>query len=100
MAQLTVRVDDALADDVRTHAAAAGQSINGWIISLLRAAVDPELDASDVDRTRARLARAGLLATPSRHAGAEPPDPESVRRARRAAGAGTPLSQLVADGRH
>ena len=99
MAQLTVRLGDELAEEVKVYASALGRSVNSWVVAVLKAAVDPELADSDVERTRARLARAGLLVTPTRRKGPEPPEPESVRKARRAVGGGRPLSELVSDGR-
>jgi plasmid stability protein len=99
MAQLTIRLDDELAKDVKNVAAASGKSGNAWIVSVLRAAVDPDLEDSDIERTRARLARAGLLWTPTRERPARRPDPELVRRARAAAGRGKSLSELVSEGR-
>lgn len=99
MAQFTVRLDDELARQVKAYAAALGRSVNGWVVAVLGAAVDPDLADSESERTHARLARVGLLLTPgSRHAAA-PPDAERVRRARKAAGAGTRLSELVSEGR-
>lgn len=99
MAQLTIRLDDRLAREVAVYAGALGRSVNGWVVAVLAAAVDPELEESDAERTRARLARAGLLLTPERRSAGVRPDPEQVDRARRAAGAGTQLSSLVVDGR-
>jgi plasmid stability protein len=99
MAQLTVRLDDALAAELKAHAHEAGKSLNGWVTAVLRAAVDPELEESEAARTRARLARAGLLVAHSPRPAAGAPDPERVRRAREAAARGTPLSELVSDGR-
>jgi plasmid stability protein len=99
MAQLSVRLDDELAQAVKAHADRLGRSVNGWIVAVLRAAVDPELADSEVERTRARLARAGLLADPASPPAGAVPDPGRVRAARRAAGAGTPLSELVSGGR-
>ena len=98
MSQLTIRLDEALARQVKEHAGRAGRSVNGWVVAVLSAAVDPELAGSDAERTRERLARAGLLATP---AGTRPvpPDPERLERARRAAGNGRSLSELVSEGR-
>lgn len=95
--QMSLRLDDSLAEDVRAHAARAGMSVNGWIALVLGAAVDPELAGSEAERTRERLARAGLLVTSAE--AARPPDPRKVERARKAAGTGTPLGSLVADGR-
>lgn len=99
MAQLTVRLDDDLAREVKAQAAAVGRSVNSWVVDLLNAAVDPDLEESEAQRTRARLERAGLLARPQGRRRAAPPDPRRVGRARKAAGAGTPLSRLVSEGR-
>jgi hypothetical protein len=98
MSQLTVRMDEELAQQVRAHAGAAGRSVNGWVVDVLHAAVDPELAGSEAERTRARLARAGLLAAPAAAVGAGP-DEERLRAARRAAGRGVPLSELVSGDR-
>ena len=99
MAQFTVRLDDELAREIKAQAEEQGRSVNGWVVALLTAAVDPELEDSESARTRARLARAGLLSTPGGRTRAAPPDPGRVERARAAAGKGTPLSRLVSDGR-
>ncbi len=99
MAQLTVRLDDQLARDVSAHAAALGRSVNGWIVAVLSAATDPDLADSEAERTRARLARAGLLVVPGSRPGRRRPDPRRIEEARLAAGSGTPLSKLVSDGR-
>lgn len=98
MAQLTLRLDDELARDVKAHAAAAGRSVNAWVLAVLGAAVDPDLADTEAERIRSRLARAGLLAEPPPHETPRP-DPKRVARARTAAGKGTPLSQLVSEGR-
>lgn len=95
MPQLTLRIDDRLADDLKTHAAKAGRSVNSWASKVLQAAVDPDLAGSDAERTRERLARAGLLVIPPPRPGLRRPDSKRVARARRAAGRGTSLSDLV-----
>lgn len=95
MAQLNIRAPEALIADLRSRAAARGLSMNAWVVGVLTAAVDPDLAGSDAERTRERLARAGLLETPPHPAGG-PPDPADVARARSAAGAGRPLSSIVA----
>ena len=59
----------------------------------------PDLEDSESARTLARLERAGLLEKRGSRARATPPDRRQVARARKAAGAGTPLSRLVSDGR-
>ena len=87
-----------LASEVKSHAAATGRSLNAWVVAVLRAAIDPELADSESERLRARLERAGLL-VPAQPSGRTAPDAERAKRARRAAGRGTPLSKLVAESR-
>jgi hypothetical protein len=100
MAQLTIRLDDALARHVRDRAASLGYSVNGWVVALLDAAVNPDLEESETARTRARLERAGVLARPVAGSPRGPrPERGRVDDARSAAGTGTPLSRLVSDGR-
>ena len=99
MAQLTLRLDDELADGVRAHAEVLGRSVNSWVTALLRTALDPDFADSALERTRGRLARAGLLAPQPTRAGLVPPDPAALDAARRAAGQGTPLSKIVTDDR-
>ncbi len=67
--------------------------MNEFLTRVLAAATDPDLGGSDVQRIRERLAQAGILAPdgPPRRR----PDPADVARARRAAGTGTQLSELV-----
>lgn len=98
MVQLTLRVPDALAEDLKRVAAARGQSVNALATQALSALVDPGLAADSAQRLRERLARAGLLAeVPALDR--EPPDDEALRRARAAAGRGKPLSDYVSEGR-
>jgi plasmid stability protein len=99
MAQLTIRLADELARAVKAHADAHGSSVNGWVVAVLDAAVDPDLEDSEQARTRARLERAGLLAKPSGRGPGARPDKRRVERARKSAGKGTSLSRLVSDGR-
>lgn len=99
MPQITLRVDEQLADDLKSYASKAGRSMNAWIVSVLRAAVDPDLADSETERMRARLTRAGLLIVPRARAALRAPDARRLARARRAAGKGTRLSDLVAAGR-
>lgn len=95
--QMSLRLPDELAARVRAHAELAGHSVNGWITLVLGAAVDPDLAGSEAERTRERLARAGLLA--SGDGSARKPDARAVARARKAAAVGTPLGTVVSDGR-
>ena len=99
MAQLTIRLDDDLALEVKAHATGLGHSVNSWVVAVLGAAVNPDLEDSESARTLARLERAGLLANPQGGSRGTPPDRRRVERARKAAGAGTPLSRLISDGR-
>lgn len=93
MAQVTWRAPDELVDRLRHAAADEGRSLNDYLTRLARAATDPALAGSGLERLRERLGRAGLLA--ERGPEAQRPDPAAVARARRRAGRGTPLSDLV-----
>lgn len=99
MPQLTLRIDDRLASDLKDHAAKAGRSVNAWASQILQAAVDPDLAGTDAQRTRERLARAGLLVIPPPRPGVRRPAATRLARARRAAGRGRSLSDLVIEGR-
>jgi plasmid stability protein len=98
MAQLTLRVDDDLADDLRGMAARRGQSVNALATKILRAFTDPQAAGSDMDEIRERLARAGLLADPPSEP-APRPDPEAVAAAGRRAAQGKLLSDIVLEDR-
>jgi hypothetical protein len=98
MAQVTLRTPDELLERVRHAAASSGRSVNEWITRVLDAATDPELSDSEADRVRERLSRAGLLAEPSSRRVTRP-SADALADARRAAGKGTPLSDLVIEGR-
>jgi hypothetical protein len=67
--------------------------LNDYLTRLAEAAVDPELAGDDMARLRERLARAGLVVEPGPKR--RRPDREAVASARRRAGKGTPLSDLV-----
>jgi hypothetical protein len=97
MTQVTWRAPDELVDRVRAAAAREGRSLNDYLTRLARAATDPSLAGSDLEQLRERLARAGLLAP----AGVprQRPDADAVAQARRRAGQGTSLADLVIEGR-
>ena len=98
MKQLTLRVPDDLAADLTRVAADRGQSVNAFATNGLRALVDPDAAGDEVERMRERLRRGGLeLYTPTRRA--VRPDPEAVAEARRRAGRGKPLSEIVSEER-
>jgi hypothetical protein len=98
MIQWTIRVSEELATRVRTTAEAAGRSLNGWVVGVLEAAVDPDLAGDEAQRVRERLRLAGLLDEPPRST-LRPPSPEALAKARRAAGRGKSLSEYVSEGR-
>lgn len=93
MTQVTWRAPDELVERVRQMASRRGWSLNEYLTQLAHAATDPALAGDDVGRLRERLALAGLLAEPGMPRAR--PDGDTVARARKAAGAGTPLSRLV-----
>ena len=97
MTQVTWRASDSLVERVRRAAKDQGRSLNDYLTVVLAAATDPELATSEAVRVRERLAAAGLLVPPAR-SGVRP-DPGAVARARASAARGTPLSDLVSDGR-
>jgi|SRR6266540_4312581 len=97
MAQMSWRASDQLLERVREAAAQSGWSMNEYVTRVLEAATDPDNAANETERIRERLTRAGLLApagAPRRR-----PAKAQVARARRAAGSGTPLAQIVSDDR-
>lgn len=95
MTQITWRAPDELADRVRRMAASNHRSVNDFITRVLDAATNPELAGTEAEQTRERLARAGILASVPPQQVRERPDEDAVARARRAAGRGTPLADLV-----
>jgi plasmid stability protein len=97
MRQVTLRLPDELAARLRETAAEGGRSVNSYATAVLSAAVDPELAGDEATRLRERLARAGLLAPAG--SSRTHPDPQRVRRARKRAGAGKPMSELVSEAR-
>jgi plasmid stability protein len=98
MRQVTLRLPEALSQRLKQAAAERGDSVNAYASAVLSAAVDPDLAGDEAARVRERLARAGLLA-PAPPRAAKRPGDAAVRRARRAAGSGRPLSDLVREGR-
>lgn len=96
--QITLRVPEELSVALKKRASARGESVNAYATAVLSAAVDPDLADDEVLRLRERLTRAGLLEDPADSPTARPPV-ERVREARRRAGRGTQLSDLVREGR-
>lgn len=95
MTQITWRAPDELADRVRRMAARNDRSVNDFITRVLDAATNPELAGTEADQVRERLERAGILASVPPQRGRQRPGGDAVARARRAAGRGTPLTDLV-----
>jgi len=94
---MTWRGPDELVERVRRSALAHGRSMNEYVTVVLDAATNPDLASNDAARLRERLARAGLLAPAGRTR--TRPSAGLVASARAAASRGTPLSQLVEEGR-
>ena len=99
MEQFSVRLSDECGRAVRRLAAARGTSINQTFEDLVAAATDPALAEDERQALRERLARAGLVFDLSTLPEVEAPTEEELARARAAAGRGTPLADLVSEGR-
>jgi len=98
MRQLTLRVPEDLAERLKGAARDRAESVNGYAVKVLSAAVDPDLAGDEVTGLRERLARAGLLLSPELLP-AKRPSTRALSRARAAAGHGKPLSDYIAEGR-
>jgi predicted transcriptional regulator len=96
MRQVTLRLSDDLADRLKKAARAQGLSVNGYATAVLAAAVELELAGDEASRVRERLARAGLLAPTSGTARGRP-SKAAVARARKRAGKGRALSEVVSE---
>lgn len=97
--QVTLRLDDELAGQLKRAAAARGQSVNAFAGAVLGAAVDPDLAGDEIDRLRERLDQAGLLAVYADRTSYEPPSEQALAAARRQAGMGRPLSDILLEDR-
>jgi hypothetical protein len=98
MKQLTLRVDDRLADSLKRAAAVRSESVNTYAQAVLKAAVDPAFAGDEAAQLRERLERAGLLAI-TRQVAHSAPDKVALRQARRRAGRGRSLASLVIEDR-
>jgi hypothetical protein len=98
MRQLTLRVPEELAEQLKGAARDRKESVNGYAVKVLSAAVDPDLAGDEITGLRERLARAGLLLTPEPLPTKRRSTP-ALDRARATAGRGRPLSDLVTEGR-
>jgi len=99
MHQLTLRIPDDLADDLRRLAARDGRSVNALATAVLSALVDPDLEGDEASRLRARLDQAGLLAGQQTSSEVVRPSRRRVADARRRAATGKSLSEYVREGR-
>ncbi len=97
MSQVTWRASEELIERVKSAAADQRRSMNDYLTLVLSAAVDPEFAGDEAERTRERLRRAGVLAPAGQPRSR--PDPTQVAAARREAGGGTTLADLVGEGR-
>lgn len=96
---MTWRTTEELLDRLRRQAEQQGRSLNDWVTTVLAAASDPSYAGTDAERIRERLAAAGLLDVSLTTGSRRRPDRKRLAAARSAAGKGTPLSDLVTDGR-
>jgi hypothetical protein len=99
MAQFSVRLSEERGAAVRRLATARGRSINQTFEDLVGAATDPALAGDELQALRERLARAGLVFDVSTLPDVVAPTDGELDRARAAAGRGTPLAELVSEGR-
>ncbi len=94
---MTWRAPADLIERVRRAARRQHRSMNDYVTAVLDAATNPRLAGSEAERLRERLDQAGLLAEPGERR--RRPSREEAADARRRAGAGTALSQLVSEDR-
>ena len=94
MAQLTIRLDDELAEACKQEAAVEGQSLNGWVVTVLKTRTDPDFSGPGVERIRERFRRAGILAEGPRSTRERPPA-DRLAEAAAAGGRGTPSEVLI-----
>lgn len=94
---MTWRAPDALMERVRRQAAHEGRSMNEWVTAVMQAVTDPDLAGGDAERIRERLRMAGLVVETTRDR--RRPPRKAVAAARKAAGRGTPLDEIVSQDR-
>jgi len=94
MANVTLRLPDETWAAVKDAAAREDQSANTYVVNVLTAVTDPHNARDELERIRERLRRAGLLEMPPPTTKRRP-DRAALRAARRRAGRGTPLSEIL-----
>ena len=94
---MTWRAPADLIERVRRAARRQHRSMNDYVTAVLDAATNPRLASSEAERLRERLEQAGLLAEPGERR--RRPPREEAAGARRRAGTGTALAQLVSEDR-
>lgn len=94
MSQVSWRAADALVERVQKTAAAQQRSMNDFITQVLDIATSPDAVDPEEIRLRGRLERAGLLVVPMSWNEIVPSAAE-IEAARKEAGSGTALSDLV-----
>jgi single-stranded DNA-specific DHH superfamily exonuclease len=97
MEQMTWRAPADLIERVRRAARRQRRSMNDYVTAVLDAATNPGLAGREAERLRERLDQVGLLAEPGERR--TRPKPEETAGARRRAGVGTELSQLISEDR-
>lgn len=98
MRQVTLRIEDRLANFLKQAAAAQNKSVNSYAQTVLSAAVDPEYAGDETAQLRERLERAGLLAHPKPVPYLHP-DPAEVAAAGKRAARGRTLSSIIIEDR-
>ena len=96
MEQMTWRAPAELIERVRRAAQRQHRSMNDYVTAVVDAATNPSLASDEAGRLRERLDLAGLLAEPGER---RRPPREAAAGARRRAGTGTALSQLISEDR-
>jgi hypothetical protein len=99
MSQITIRAAPDLIFRVKQAAAAAGKSMNEYVVWALEICTDPTYEDDERRRVRDKLRRAGLLVE-DREAYTGPSiDRAEFEQARREAGKGTPSHVLIREDR-
>lgn len=98
MGQVSWRADDKLVARVKRVAGTHRMSMNEYLTRVLDVATDPSRASSANQQLRERLMSAGLLVVP-KSSGRSRPSRAEVEAAGKRAKHGTPLSDLVSEGR-